>query len=80
MRGTWRNGQVRETEEVLPAPSWRDGGQVATSAQLRPDSVSWRGRRVLSGVLHPDAQARATQQAPRLGRGTDGVTDPTTNN
>ena len=30
-RGTWMNGQVHETEGVLPAPSWRDGGQAAMS-------------------------------------------------
>ena len=32
VRGTWMNGQVHETEGVLPAPSWRDGGQAAMSA------------------------------------------------
>ena len=31
-RGTWMSGQVHETEGVLPAPSWRDGGQAAMSA------------------------------------------------
>ena len=30
--GTWVSGQVHETEGVLPAPSWRDGGLAAMSA------------------------------------------------
>ena len=31
-RATWVIGQVHETEGVLPAPSWRDGGLAAMSA------------------------------------------------
>ena len=43
---------------VLPAPSWRDGGQVATStphglAWPRLTSGPWRGQRALSGSAAP---------------------------
>ncbi len=70
-RGTWKIGQAHKTEGSYPRPR---GATVGRSRCL----VAAPRLRVLGvvGELSPafSALARVTQPAPRLGRGTDGVT------